>query len=235
MENLAETLERIEPLWNTWDCSVWEIPPAQAVPPGNAVRACHHSFAPVKIRSHRNADGGRIFVTCFLGCLCVEFVEFSIRGCEPLEQSERINAMSARLRHRGPDSHGTFRLPHLALAIRRLSIIDLETGNQPLSNETGEITLVFNGEIYNYRDLREGLIKRGHLFKTHSDGEVILHLYEEQGADCLRQLNGMFAIALWDGRAHLFLLARDRAGEKPLYYWCGGQTPGFRVGSEIPF
>ena len=150
---------------------------------------------------------------------------------QPLAHGERIDAMSARLRHRGPDSDGTFRLPHIALAIRRLSIIDLQTGNQPLSNETGEITLVFNGEIYNYRELREGLVKRGHQFKTHSDGEVIAHLYEEQGPDCLRELNGMFAIALWDGRAKRFLLARDRAGEKPLYYWRGNDTLVFA--SEI--
>jgi len=155
---------------------------------------------------------------------------FNVR-LEPLAEGERIIAMSSRLRHRGPDSNGTFQLPYVTLAIRRLSIIDLETGNQPLSNETGEITLVFNGEIYNYRDLREGLAKRGHQFKTHSDGEVIVHLYEEQGPDCLRELNGMFAIALWDGRAERLLLARDRAGEKPLYYWRANQTLVFA--SEI--
>ncbi len=139
--------------------------------------------------------------------------------------------MAASIFHRGPDSGGKFQLPHLALAIRRLSIIDLETGNQPLSNETGEITLVFNGEIYNYRELCQGLLDRGHHFKTHSDGEAIIHLYEEQGPDCLRELNGMFAIALWDDRAKRLLLARDRAGEKPLYYWRSDQTLVF--GSEI--
>jgi asparagine synthase (glutamine-hydrolysing) len=149
----------------------------------------------------------------------------------PLAHAERIDAMAARLFHRGPDSGGKFQLPHLALAIRRLSIIDLETGNQPLSNETGDITLVFNGEIYNYRELCEGLRERGHHFKTHSDGEAIIHLYEERGVDCLRELNGMFAIALWDHRARRLLLARDRAGEKPLYYWRDGQTLVF--GSEI--
>ena len=139
--------------------------------------------------------------------------------------------MAAAIFHRGPDSGGKFQLPHIALAIRRLSIIDLETGNQPLSNEAGDITLVFNGEIYNYRELCQGLLKRGHHFKTHSDGEAIIHLYEEQGPDCLRELNGMFAIALWDDRAKRLLLARDRAGEKPLYYWRDGQTLVF--GSEI--
>jgi asparagine synthase (glutamine-hydrolysing) len=150
---------------------------------------------------------------------------------QPLEHGDRIEAMAARLFHRGPDSGGKFQLPHLALAIRRLSIIDLQTGDQPLFNETGEIALVFNGEIYNYRELCEGLLERGHHFRTHSDGEAIIHLYEEQGVDCLRELNGMFAIALWDSRAKRLLLARDRAGEKPLYYWCGNQTLVF--GSEI--
>ena len=150
---------------------------------------------------------------------------------QPLEHGDRIDPMAASIFHRGPDSGGKFQLPHLALAIRRLSIIDLETGNQPLSNETGEITLVFNGEIYNYRELCQGLRERGHHFKTHSDGEAIIHLYEEQGPDCLRELNGMFAIALWDDRAKRLLLARDRAGEKPLYYWRDGQTLVF--GSEI--
>ena len=122
-------------------------------------------------------------------------------------------------------------MPHIALAIRRLSIIDLETGDQPLSNEAGDVTLVFNGEIYNYRELREGLLERGHHFKTRSDGEAIIHLYEEQGPDCLRELNGMFALALWDDRTQRLLLARDRAGEKPLYYWRDAQTLVFA--SEI--
>ncbi|HXW14340.1 MAG TPA: asparagine synthase (glutamine-hydrolyzing), partial [Terriglobia bacterium] len=150
---------------------------------------------------------------------------------QPLAHGERIDPMAATIFHRGPDSGGKFQLPHIALAIRRLSIIDLETGNQPLSDESGDITLVFNGEIYNYRELCHGLLDRGHYFKTHSDGEAIIHLYEELGSDCLRELNGMFAIALWDNRAQRLLLARDRAGEKPLYYWCDGETLVF--GSEI--
>ncbi len=140
-------------------------------------------------------------------------------GLEPLRRPDIIDRMSARLKHRGPDSQGKFELQHLAFAIRRLSIIDLETGDQPLSNEAGDVTLVFNGEIYNYRELRKELLGRGHRFKTQSDGEVIAHLYEEKGTDFVRDLNGMFAIALWDETAKRFLLARDRAGEKPLYYW----------------
>ncbi len=150
---------------------------------------------------------------------------------EPAAHRERIDRMSARLEHRGPDSRGKFELPHVALGIRRLSIIDLETGDQPLSNETGEVTLVFNGEIYNYRELRERLIECGHRFKTRADGEVIAHLYEEQGVDFVGELSGMFAIALWDGRAKRLVLARDRAGEKPLYYWIGDRTLVFA--SEI--
>jgi asparagine synthase (glutamine-hydrolysing) len=139
--------------------------------------------------------------------------------------------MSESIVHRGPDSHGKFELPYLALAIRRLSIIDLATGNQPLSNETGDVTLVFNGEIYNYRELREQLLARGHRFKTNSDGETIAHLYEDHGPDFVRHLNGMFAIALWDDRSKRLVVARDRAGEKPLYYWRGGGALVF--GSEI--
>lgn len=139
--------------------------------------------------------------------------------------------MSSRIAHRGPDSEGKFEHPYLALAIRRLSIIDLETGDQPLSNETGDITLVFNGEIYNYRELRRDLLGRGHQFKTHSDGEVIAHLYEERREDFVRELNGMFAIALWDDQRRRLVLARDRAGEKPLYYAHLGETLVFA--SEI--
>jgi asparagine synthase (glutamine-hydrolysing) len=149
----------------------------------------------------------------------------------PLVDRDLIDRMSTRLRHRGPDSQGKFERPHLALAIRRLSIIDLETGDQPLSNETGEINLVFNGEIYNYRELRKGLLERGHSFKTQSDGEIIAHLYEEEGTKFVRELNGMFAIALWDERAKRLVLARDRAGEKPLFYWEADGTLLF--GSEI--
>ena len=139
--------------------------------------------------------------------------------------------MSSRLVHRGPDSAGTFELPYLALAIRRLSIIDLKTGDQPLTNETGSVILVFNGEIYNYRELRSKLIDRHHQFRTHSDGEVAAHLYEEMGLDFVNELNGMFAIALWDREKTRLVLARDRAGEKPLFYWRQGAS--FAFASEI--
>lgn len=150
---------------------------------------------------------------------------------DPLPDPDAVGRMAERLIHRGPDSHGKFALPYLSLAIRRLSIIDLETGDQPLANETGEVVVVFNGEIYNYRELRETLLLKGHHFKTHSDGEVTAHLYEEEGPDFVRRLNGMFAIALWDSRAKRLVLARDRAGEKPLFYWQRGRTLAFA--SEI--
>jgi asparagine synthase (glutamine-hydrolysing) len=150
---------------------------------------------------------------------------------DPLAQPDRIGPMTARLVHRGPDSEGYFRRPYLALGLRRLKIIDLETGDQPLANETSGVTLVYNGEIYNFRELRRELLERGHRFRTHSDGEVIAHLYEEKGPDCLQDLNGMFAIALWDESNRRLMLARDRAGEKPLYYWHGDGTLVFA--SEI--
>ena len=234
MESLWETVGRIDPLWNESDFSVWEIPPAKAARPESRPRTWSRLFGRKDSLQRPRSGSGFLFpVTCnlFPDFLCVEFAESSICGFSRLAHGERIDAMAARLFHRGPDSGGKFQLPHIALAIRRLSIIDLETGNQPLSNETGDITLVFNGEIYNYRELCEGLLDRGHHFQTHSDGEAIIHLYEEQGPDCLRELNGMFAIALWDHRAKRLLLARDRAGEKPLYYWRDGQTLVF--GSEI--
>ena len=149
----------------------------------------------------------------------------------PEKHLSAIGPMSSRIAHRGPDSEGKFERPYLALAIRRLSIIDLETGDQPLSDEAGDITLIFNGEIYNYRELRRELLGRGHQFKTHSDGEVIAHLYEERQEDFVRELNGMFAIALWDDQRRRLVLARDRAGEKPLYYAQLGETLVFA--SEI--
>jgi asparagine synthase (glutamine-hydrolysing) len=113
-----------------------------------------------------------------------------------------------------------------ALGHRRLSIIDVEGGAQPIGNEDGSIQIVFNGEIYNYLDLRQELIKKGHEFRTHSDTEVLVHLYEEAGERLPEYLNGMFALAIWDDRRQVLFLARDRFGEKPLYYSLA--VPGFR-------
>jgi asparagine synthase (glutamine-hydrolysing) len=120
--------------------------------------------------------------------------------------------------HRGPDSHGFYVAPGVGLGIRRLSIIDLETGDQPISNEDGTITVICNGEIYNFQELRQELISAGHRFRTHSDIEVIVHLYEDHGVKCLNRLRGMFGFALWDGRRRQLMLARDRLGIKPLFY-----------------
>ena len=119
--------------------------------------------------------------------------------------------------HRGPDDEGTFVGRGIAMGMRRLSIIDVSHGHQPISNETGQVHVVCNGEIYNFRELREALIRRGHRFKTGSDTEVILHLYEEHGPDLVDHLEGMFAFALWDAERSRLVLGRDRLGIKPLY------------------
>ena len=140
---------------------------------------------------------------------------------------EAVRRMNSRLTHRGPDSDGLFHEGGVALAMRRLSIIDLEHGDQPISNEDGDITVVQNGEIYNYRELRGELERRGHRFATQSDTEVLVHLYEEHGDGFVERLRGMFAIALWDGRSHRLLLARDRFGIKPLYYRLAGGALSF--------
>jgi asparagine synthase (glutamine-hydrolysing) len=128
--------------------------------------------------------------------------------------------MADSLRHRGPDDEGFFEGPNgaVGLAHRRLSIIDLEGGRQPISNEDGSITTVFNGAIYNYRELRAELIKSGHRFKTQTDTEVIVHLYEEHGVEFTTKIRGMFAIAIWDDLQRQLVVTRDRAGKKPLYY-----------------
>jgi len=133
-----------------------------------------------------------------------------------LENMARVNV------HRGPDDQGSLLTGEIALGMRRLSIIDLAGGHQPISSEDGSVHVVQNGEIYNYRELREELLQRGHRFRTQSDTEVILHLYEDFGCDCLEHLRGMFAIALWDERRKQLLLARDRLGIKPLYYTSRG-------------
>ena len=133
-----------------------------------------------------------------------------------------LRRMRESLSHRGPDDRGEYIRPiddggpFVFLGHRRLSIIDLGGGHQPLSNEDGTVRVVFNGEIYNFRELREELQARGHAFQTHSDTEVIAHSYEEYGEECFRRFNGMFAIGIWDELNHRLILARDRLGKKPL-------------------
>lgn len=127
-------------------------------------------------------------------------------------------AMNAQIRHRGPDDDGFYRSEQALLGMRRLSIIDIAGGHQPMHNADGSVQLVFNGEIYNYRELREELVARGHAFYSQSDSEVIVQAYEAWGEGCFERLHGMFAIALWDTRKRTLLLARDRFGEKPLFY-----------------
>jgi asparagine synthase (glutamine-hydrolysing) len=128
-----------------------------------------------------------------------------------------IQAMGAAMHYRGPDDEGAFANEVVALGSRRLSIIDVDGGRQPLFNETGELAIVCNGEIYNYVELMADLRERGHQFRTASDVEVILHLYEERGVDCLHELRGMFAFVIWDARRQRLFAARDRVGLKPLY------------------
>ncbi len=136
---------------------------------------------------------------------------------EPVAE-QTLRGMLAWLRHRGPDEFGIYRDESVGLASARLSIVDLSRGQQPISNEDGRLWIVFNGEIFNYVELRPELEARGHHFSTNTDTEVILHLYEEYGTDCLRHLNGQFAIALWDSAQRRLILARDRLGIRPLYY-----------------
>ena len=132
-------------------------------------------------------------------------------------QLEQLAQMNQAMIHRGPDGDGHFQERHVALAMRRLSIIDAVTGQQPLYDEDGSLVLIANGEIYNYIELRNQLRERGHVFRSNGDCEVILHLYQEHGAECVHHLRGMFAFALWDKHRQTLLLARDRMGEKPLY------------------
>ena len=141
---------------------------------------------------------------------------------------ERMNACQI---HRGPDEDGKYISGGVGLAMRRLKIIDLAGGRQPITNENGDVWTVFNGEIYNFKELRRELEKKGHAFRTKTDTEVIVHLYEEEGESFVQRLRGMFAIALWDERVKKFLLFRDRLGIKPLHYWSQGGKLAFA--SEI--
>src|SRR5436190_12110560 len=152
-----------------------------------------------------------------------------IAGIVAVDQlSQDAPARAARMRdiiaHRGPDEAGLHCDAQAALAHRRLSIVDLATGQQPLSNEDGSIWITFNGEIYNHTDVRTELEAHGHRYRTRSDTETIVHAYEEWGDDCVHRFRGMFAFALWDARRRRLLLVRDRLGIKPLYWTRVGDT-----------
>lgn len=155
---------------------------------------------------------------------------FNAKTREPVSEA-LLRAMTDTLIHRGPDDEGFYARSGVGLGHRRLSIIDLAAGRQPMTNEDGTVWVIFNGEIYNFTDLRNSLITKGHAFKTLSDTEVIVHLYEEKGQECFRDLRGMFAIAIWDEREKQLFLARDRVGKKPLFYYHDGSRIVF--GSEI--
>jgi asparagine synthase (glutamine-hydrolysing) len=153
--------------------------------------------------------------------------KYSVQGVP----REEVKRMADSIAHRGPDDDGYYINGCIGLGHRRLSIIDLSTGRQPLSNEDESIWIVFNGEIYNYPKLKKELLSKGHEFKTSTDTEVIVHLYEEMGDRCVEKLNGMFAFAIWDQKQQKLLLARDRIGQKPLFYFSNEKK--FLFGSEI--
>ncbi|MGH7791248.1 MAG: asparagine synthase (glutamine-hydrolyzing), partial [Thermodesulfobacteriota bacterium] len=152
-------------------------------------------------------------------------------GIDEPVNSETLKRMCTVMSHRGPDDEGFFLEGNLGLGMRRLSIIDLSTGHQPISNEDGTIWIVFNGEIYNHLDIRKELESKGHKFSTNTDTEAIVHAYEEFGENCVDKLRGMFAFAIWDKAKRKLFLARDRIGIKPLYYFIDDKR--FIFGSEL--
>ena len=152
-------------------------------------------------------------------------------GSEAPVDREILGRMTRSLSHRGPDDEGYYLAGRVGLGHRRLSIIDPALGHQPIFNETGTMAVIANGEIYNYRELKRWLEQHGHRFTSHSDTETIVHLFEEEGEACLGRLDGMFALAIWDGRENRLLLARDRIGKKPLYY--AMHEGRFLFGSEL--
>jgi asparagine synthase (glutamine-hydrolysing) len=175
-----------------------------------------------------SAMEGFLFIDFFRMCGICGVLHFDN---SPVD-STALSRMVETIRHRGPDDSGTWVDGGVGLGNTRLAIIDLSpAGHQPLSNETGEVWIAFNGEIYNFQSLRPEVESRGHTFRSRTDTETIVHLFEDRGIECLQSLRGMFALALWDGRKREMWLARDRLGKKPLYYFADGQRLIF--GSEI--
>ena len=152
---------------------------------------------------------------------------FVNHGTRAPADREVLEAMLQTMLARGPDDGGCYLDRYVGLGHRRLSIVDRSGGHQPMCNEDGRVWITFNGEIYNFQELREELLAQGHTFKTRSDTEVILHLYEDLEGGCVQRLVGMFAFAIWDRRTDTHFLARDRFGIKPLYYAAGPDTFGF--------
>ncbi|HZI62027.1 MAG TPA: asparagine synthase (glutamine-hydrolyzing) [Pyrinomonadaceae bacterium] len=158
-------------------------------------------------------------------------IAFSSRSGRTVSRPQ-LEAMRDVIRHRGPDDEGIFIDRNVGLGHRRLSIVDVAAGHQPMTNEDGTLHIIYNGEIYNHAEFREWLESRGHVYKTHCDTETILHLYEEHGVDCVEHLRGMFAFAIWDQRKQELFIARDRLGVKPLYYF-HADDGSLYFGSEI--
>src|SRR5215472_752189 len=195
---------------------------------GHAARQCPHRPGPPAARPEVYCPHPTYETSC--GTMC------GIAGIVGSESSyladvSEIRRMCQTIAHRGPDDEGVRVSGRVGLGMRRLSIIDLSTGCQPIHNEDRTVWIVFNGEIYNFPELRARLEARGHHFYTNTDTEVIVHLYEDHGSDCVQQLRGMFAFALWDEDRQCLLLARDRFGKKPLHYAIHGGRLLF--GSEI--
>src|SRR5437867_217277 len=155
---------------------------------------------------------------------------FYAEAARPVD-AVHLKAMGDSIAHRGPDAEGFLIEPGIGLVHRRLSIIDLAGGDQPIGNEDGTVQVIFNGEIYNFQELRKELEAKGHRFRTHSDTEVLVHSYEEYGEHLVDRLRGMFAFAIWDRRQRRLLLARDRVGIKPLYFYRDDEKLIF--GSEL--
>src|SRR5215472_9336169 len=151
-------------------------------------------------------------------CGITGWANLDARTPPPEGAKDLLHSMCERMVHRGPDSEGLLVTTGAAFGMRRLAIIDLITGEQPVYNEDQSVAVILNGEIYNYRELRDQLERRGHVFRSASDTEVLPHLYEEYGDEMVKHLNAMFAFALWDSKRRRLLLARDRFGEKPLYW-----------------
>ncbi|MCG8686227.1 MAG: asparagine synthetase B, partial [Desulfobacterales bacterium] len=162
-------------------------------------------------------------------CGIAGFIDF--QGLAETESRERIGRMTRAIAHRGPDDAGHFTDRFAALGHRRLSIIDLASGAQPMTEATERYWIVFNGEIYNFLEIRETLLEKGYTFATRSDTEVILNAYRERGRSSVERFNGMFAFAIWDTRDRQLFVARDRVGKKPFYYFWDGRR--FAFASEI--